>query len=113
MRYFSANVSVIDTIHGNTTLGSYHLDYVNLGTPLYQMMKILEHRSQHKFNFVTSVYPRLGHYIEAIQGVWGDFERKLYWEIFNHEKPLETGVDCFIPDEGDHIKFKYTTYEKK
>ncbi|XP_070555119.1 uncharacterized protein [Ptychodera flava] len=112
MKYFSADVSVIDTIHGNGTLGSYHLDYVNLGTSLYQMMIRLESQSKHEFNFVTSVYARLGHYIEAIQGIWGDFDQKLYWAIYNHDDLLDKGVDCFIPEEGDHIKFKFMTYEK-
>ncbi|XP_070571709.1 uncharacterized protein [Ptychodera flava] len=111
MRYFSFNVSVINTTDGDKVLGRYAMNYVNVGTSLYQAIIDLEKRTTQKFNFVTGAYPRIGHKIEAMQGLWADYERGLVWAVYNNDTFLGKTVDCVFPDEGDHIKFVYMEHE--
>ncbi|XP_077995358.1 uncharacterized protein LOC144448890 [Glandiceps talaboti] len=110
MTYLSVNVTIINQLDKDKVLGSYKLDYVNRGTSLYQVLLKLEDMTDHEFNFVTSTYARLGHYVEAIYDIWADMEKKLFWGIYNNDKFLDKGVDCFFPEHGDNIKFQFMAY---
>ncbi|XP_078599309.1 cobalamin binding intrinsic factor-like isoform X1 [Branchiostoma floridae x Branchiostoma japonicum] len=53
-----------------------------------------------------------GHYVSAIGEVTEDHNEKRYWTIMlDPDISIDEGIDHFIPDDGDHVIFRYRKYD--
>ncbi|XP_013388488.1 gastric intrinsic factor [Lingula anatina] len=101
-------IQVVANIEGHSENQSYYVT-VPVGSSLYDSMGILQ-ESVSDFSFKAKD-TSLGHYITEINGISEDPEKRTYWQILKApDTPLEVGVDGYIPNPGDVIIFRLSTY---
>ncbi|XP_070571990.1 cobalamin binding intrinsic factor-like [Ptychodera flava] len=71
---------------------------------LYDIMLALSQETNVTFDMPDSAW---GRYLLAINEVSAD-SGKFYWRLYNKEEPLSVGIEDYLPEDGDHVYFKYT-----
>lgn len=83
--------------------------------PLIRYMETAVDINTNFTNFTATYFPKLGYYIEAINGVFSTYNLdKSFWYFLddNTGKGLTVGVSTYLPKNNDHIIANLTMYNK-
>lgn len=88
--------------------------FVKKGGILLGALKRLSLESDQDFTFTVSENDDYGYYLESINGVAGNNTEHTFWKILSVINGTETqtpvGVGCYLPQENEHIIFRFTKW---
>ncbi|KAM7397881.1 hypothetical protein PAMA_005965 [Pampus argenteus] len=94
---------------------SYSSSVVEGGVLLGALRRLQE--TQQDFKYTVQVDPDFGLLLESVNGVSGNEQERLYWEILSESSGeyhrLNVGIGCYTPQENEHIILKFSTWSQQ
>ncbi|KAM7165169.1 cobalamin binding intrinsic factor [Macrochelys suwanniensis] len=79
------------------------------GSVLLSVLQAAQQDNPQDFSYKTE-QTSWGLMVVSINSRAADSNDKTYWEFFNGTKPLDQGVDSYIPSNNEHIKAVFSMY---
>uniref|UniRef100_A0A8C3FQP1 Cobalamin binding intrinsic factor n=1 Tax=Chrysemys picta bellii TaxID=8478 RepID=A0A8C3FQP1_CHRPI len=79
------------------------------GSVLLSVLQAAQQNNPQDFSYETK-QTSWGLMVVSINNRAANSNDKTYWQFFNGTKPLEQGVDSYVPSNNEHIKANFSTY---